>query len=344
MENETNAQVIDNGGEDALVIDNGSQMLKAGFGGEFAPSVIIPSVIGRARELSSNVMVELGQKVDFVGAEAQAKRGILRLVYPIQHGVVTDWDEMQRVWHHTFYEELRAPPDQQPILLTEPPLNPKANREKMTQLMFDAFRVPAMYIAIGAVLALYAAGRNTGLVLDSGDGVTHTVPVYECYALPHAVVRLDLAGCNLTNFMVRLLTERGWHFESSGERELVREIKERLAYVARDFDQEMATATSSSALEKAFELPDGQTLTLGSERFRCGEGETAELRLTNSVGAYHRPCRSARVRGDVRVGVWLCVWARRWTERKLNAPQHSSSRRCSGWNRRVCTRSPIAPS
>jgi actin-related protein len=253
----------------AIVIDNGSGMCKAGFAGEEAPRAIFPAMVGKPR--FQGVMPGLEVKDVYIGEEAQSKRGILKLEYPIEHGIVTDWDLMEKIWHHCYFNELRTMPEDAPVMLTEAPMNPKKNREKMCQIFFETFNVPSFYVQIQAVLSLYSSGRTTGMVLDSGDGVTHMVPVFEGYSLPHCVKRLDLAGRDLTEHMISLLSEVGRSFVSSSEKEIARNIKEKLCYVALDYEEEMRKYDKSREGERTYELPDGNSVCIGTQRFRCPE-------------------------------------------------------------------------
>eukprot|EP01083_Nonionella_stella_P120793 362277_1 len=252
-----------------VIIDNGSGMMKAGFSGDDAPRAVFPSMVGRPRH--KGVMVGMTQSDCYVGDEARAKRGILCLKRPFQHGVVVNWDDTEKIWHHTFYNELKIHPEEYCVLLTEAPLTPKANREKVLQIMFETFDTPAVYNAIQAVLALYCSGRTTGIVLDSGFGSTHSVPIYEGYALPHAILRSNdrFNGNDITKCLMKL-------YDDNINIQIANDIKETLCFISPH-------SNYKSSQYSEYELPDGQMIKVGSERFKCTETLFQNTDQTTSI-------------------------------------------------------------
>ena len=185
---------MDDSGEEFpnIIIDNGTGFCKVGLSCDSEPRSIFPSCVGYPKYESG--MITSNKKEFYVGNDAIYNKGVLQLKYPIEHGVVNNWDDMEKIWGHAFTNELRVAPEEHNVLLTEAPLNPKDNKREMAEIMFETFNVPGLYISIQAVLSLYSAGKVTGIVLDSGDGVTHFVPIFESYSLPHAILRYDIAG------------------------------------------------------------------------------------------------------------------------------------------------------
>jgi len=277
----------------AVVIDNGSESCRAGFAkddAQDAPKVVFPSIVGRPR---GGGMMGMRK---FVGDNAQRMRGILNLTNPNEHGIITNWDDMEMIWSLAF-SKLGVSSEEFPVLLTEAPLNPKPCREKMTQIMFETFNTPAMYVGIRAVLSLYASGHTTGIVMDSGAGVSHTVPTYEGYALHHAVMRMDLAGSDITDYLKKLLNETKYPFTTKAERDIVRDIKEQLCYVALDFEAEMTK--QPQLIEQRYELPDGQVITIGNERFRAPEALFKPSFLGMEVAGVHETIFNSIMKCDV---------------------------------------------
>jgi actin-related protein len=182
-----------------------------------------------------------------------------------------NWDDMEKIWKQTFEVDLKVSPDEHPVLLTEPPLSPKVNREMMTQIMFETFNVPAVYVAIQPVLSLYSAGRTTGIVCDSGYGFTCSSPIFEGFSIPHAVAKIQIAGRELTHFLLKLFSGTSINHILSGKLEIVRDIKEKLCFVAYDYEEALNKSYNSKEFEKKYELPDGEVITIGNERFKCCE-------------------------------------------------------------------------
>jgi len=249
-----------------IVIDNGSGVIKAGFAGDQTPKYHFPNFVGRPKHV--RVMAGALEGDIFIGPKAEEHRGLLNIRYPMEHGVVRDWNDMERIWQYIYSkDQLQTFSEEHPVLLTEAPLNPRRNREKAAEIFFETFNVPALFISMQAVLSLYATGRTTGVVLDSGDGVSHSVPIYEGFAMPHSIMRTDIAGRDITTFLRLLLRKEGFNFHSSSEMEIVRTIKERVCYLALNPQKE--ESIDSERIQ--YVLPDGSMLEVGPARFRAPE-------------------------------------------------------------------------
>ncbi|KAG9204422.1 hypothetical protein B5807_11424 [Epicoccum nigrum] len=254
-----------------IVIDNGSGTIRAGFAGEDVPKIYIPSYVGRPKHVRTMAGALEGDV--FIGPAAADHKGLFKINYPLEHGIVTDWDDMERIWQHVYNEGLKTVSEDHPVLLTEAPLNPRENRDVAAQILFETFNVPALYCSVQAVLSLYASGKTTGLVLDSGDGVTHAVPVYQGFSIPNSIRRIDVAGRDVTEHLQMQLRKGGHIFHTSAEKEIVKSIKESTGYVALDIVKEEKDWAGSRSEGKSIDytLPDGQKLKIGAERFRAPE-------------------------------------------------------------------------
>ncbi|RLI11065.1 actin, cytoplasmic 2 [Candidatus Bathyarchaeota archaeon] len=278
--------------ERAVVLDVGSGFTKAGFADKEKPSCVFLSVIGRPKYPPA--LIGPRYKDYYVGEEALKLKGIMRITYPLEHGIVKDWDGFKKLVEFAFNECLRIDPSKHPVLMTEPPLNPRDNRERIAEILFEEFRVPKLYIGMQALLAAYFAvpERMTGLIVDIGDGVCHAVPIYEGFTIRHAIQRTNIGGRDITNYLARLIMHhRGVALTTTAEKEIVRDIKEKLCYVSINPEAELAAIYGESERVKEYvagappggieaapkpepaeyTLPDGSTITLLEERFLAPE-------------------------------------------------------------------------
>ncbi|CAK5024525.1 unnamed protein product [Meloidogyne enterolobii] len=265
---------MDKNGRKVIVVDNGTGFVKCGYAGSNFPDFIFPSAVGRPLVRSNTQQIINNRPIKdlMVGEECTDARHLLDVNYPMSNGIVKSWEDMGHLWDYTFGpEKMDIDPKDCKLLLTEPPLNPHSNREKMFEVMFEQYGFHAVFIAIQAVLTLYAQGLHTGVVIDSGDGVTHICPVFEGFALSHLTKRLDVAGRDITKHLIKLLQYRGYAFNHSADFETVRQLKEKFCYVAYDVEKEQKLALETTVLTETYTLPDGRNIKLGAERFEAPE-------------------------------------------------------------------------
>ena len=244
-----------------IIIDNGSSYIKVGLSGEGGPRSVFPTCIGYPKYKSGMI----GKNEYFIGADTEAKRGVLKLNFPIERGYVENWDDMEKIWRHIFTNELRVASEEHNIMITETPNNCKENREKIAQIMFETFNVTGLYIANPAVLSLYAGGKFYGISIDSGES-TSIVPIFDGYPISFFTKKLNIGGKDLTNYLPILLEKRGYRFSTTAEKEIIKAIKEKSCYMALDYQEELKSVEPYD-----YELPDGYHVIIKDERIRCPE-------------------------------------------------------------------------
>lgn len=273
----------------SIVIDTGTATCKVGFAGDDKPHTVFETIVGRPRQGLND---GFDYEDYYVGEAARLNEKVLDLTSPRNFEKAVNWEDMECVWHHTFYSVLKVDPKEHPIVLTEWPLNPRANRGRMGQIMFETFNVAAVYINEPAPLALYSTGNTTGLVLDIGDSFIHAVPVHEGCSLHYGIVRADVAGKDLDKFMVKLLAETGYNF---GQQELVfvKDIKEKFCYVALDYEKEKKTFSDPKNVRE-YKIPDGTNISVGVERIKCTEAFFQPGLIGKKVGIHDAIYKSVK--------------------------------------------------
>lgn len=218
---------------ESIVIDNGTSFIKAGIAGEEAPRIVFPTSNGHQEN-------------------------------PITNGVITNWDDMEKIWQYTFDDQLQVNSEDYTVVLTEIPLNPSKNKEKMTEIMFETFKVANLYIGNKASLSLNATGRTTGIVMGSGEGISYAIPIYEGNLFTHAAVVSDsLTGADLNEYLGQTVLSNQNPLDLNVNI-TARDIKQKLCYVAQNFKTDTVNSQS-------YQLPDGSSIIIGDELIKCPE-------------------------------------------------------------------------
>ena len=269
----------------AVIMDNGSGVFKAGFSEDFAPCVTFPTIVGKAKD--PNLMIGMDQKEFYVGNEAASKLPLLNIVKPIERGVVQNWSAMEQIWQYSFESELMIDPQEHSLLLTQQPGTDMRALEKTAEIIFDSFHVVNFYSAISGVLALYASGKTTGIVLESGEGVTHSIPVFEGYSIPYASIKLNMGGQDITKYFMSLFEEQGGELDIGVNFETFQNLKEKKCFVSYDFEASLKEISKFRQNEVLTTLPDGTELFLTDQNFKCTEALFQPNRMEKDFFGIH---------------------------------------------------------
>ena len=259
--------------EPVVVFDNGSGYLKAGLSNEETPKITMPALIGRPMLRFKEKLEDKVLKEIMIGDEVIPFRPLLELSYPMKEGIIVNEDDMATLWDYCIKQKLEVKGDlnDKKILLTEAPFNPIENKLKMAKIVFEQLGFGFFNIETQAKLTLYCEALQTGIILDSGDGVTHCIPIFEDFILPQNIKRLDIAGRHITEYLIKLLQMKGYAFNSSADFELVREIKEKYCFVSCDIDSDRKLDAETTYYNSIHKLPDGRKIRISNEKFEAPE-------------------------------------------------------------------------
>jgi len=265
-----------------VVLDHGTNTIKAGFSTQDTPSCVIPTVVGHGRH--KGAMAALGLKETYIGSEAQVLRGILDMSNPIRQGIVHNWDDLEAIWDHIWYTRLDAIPSDMPVVATLPPLSSSQDWTTMMEILMEKLNVPALYLANKSVLALFGGGQMTGIAVDSGFDTSYIVPSYQGNPIQDATLVLKLGGRHVTEHLMNQLMNGKYSFPDdnfllwrkkkktkftvSSIKEIIREMKEQHCVVTNTYEKSIV---DDNYPEKCIRLPDGNMIVMGKEQFSAPE-------------------------------------------------------------------------
>lgn len=256
--------------DQAVVIDCGTRNTKVGFAGEEKPKFIFPTIFGHIKNNHDQNGFPKGDT--YIGDQVRRNSGEYIIKYPIEHGKFANFEDMEKLFDFIFKDELRYEPKNHSVLIIEPPQNPRFIREKQIEIMFEKYNVSHFCVRSSSLLVLYASGRNSGIVLDIGEGVSYVDPFYDGFSNIHGAKRQNFGGSDLNEYLEYLLQiEQGIAFNTSSDREIVRDIKEKQCYVALDYESELKICKETTECNSSYFYNDGNELKLSLERFKCPE-------------------------------------------------------------------------
>jgi actin-related protein len=310
-----------------VMIDNGSYQIRAGYAGEEGPRLVMPTLVGLAR--NKGVAMASGMSDSAVGDDAVVRRGMLFCNQPFQGGIVNNWADAERLWANIIFSELRIIPENHCFVMTQPATTPEDQKEKLLELMMETFNAHSLYLGAAPVFSLYSYGLTTGLVVDSGLDSTTVVPVHEGYALGRHVTTSPVAGRQLTQYLAQLMKRRGYTFGTPVELDLINTVKEDYCFVRNPFrnDDFASSLNNGDQLAKHFLLPDGQAIPIDEQRHECvealfdfsilGESYNPYYHMTTDHGDQYSP--------SIRKGLsWLAFTAINHCEPVLRAQLYNS--------------------